>query len=242
MLKELNILARRYFLIFLFNSMLDEFLKTILFEMKTTHAVYKMYRHKLMSFYKQWKETIFRNAFKWITRWINTTNRSEKLIHIDSFKFLKAEIFKNFQKFWLKTVFRFDLEAVDFEKIDENDIKFLKCKCKFDESFRYWELIYKLNVFVQLTIHAKFIEFQKTNIYNRNYAKYTREHFFNYFDVLHQRVKFERLTIESFSKQNASIVQQRNKSRVIDINNDSNAFCENDEFRNVENIDIDSRI
>ena len=52
-LKELNILARRYFLIFLFNSMLDEFLKTILFEMKTTHAVYKMYRHKLMSFYKQ---------------------------------------------------------------------------------------------------------------------------------------------------------------------------------------------
>ena len=52
-LKELNILARRYFLIFLFNSMLDESLRTILSEMKITHAVYKMYRHKLMSFYKQ---------------------------------------------------------------------------------------------------------------------------------------------------------------------------------------------
>ena len=53
MLKELNILARRYFLIFLFNSMFDESLKTILSEMKITHAVYKMYRHKLMSSYKQ---------------------------------------------------------------------------------------------------------------------------------------------------------------------------------------------
>ena len=141
----------------------------------------------------------------------------------------------------MKTVFRFDLKAVNFEKIDENDIKFLKCKCKFDKNFKYWELIYKLDVFVQLTIHVKFIEFQKTNIYNRNYAKYTREHFFNYFDVLHQRVKFERFTIESFSERNASIVQQRNKPRVIDINNDSNAFCENDEFRNVEDIDTDSK-
>ena len=52
-LKELNILAKRYFLIFLFNFMFDESLKTILSEMKITHAVYKMYRHKLMSFYKQ---------------------------------------------------------------------------------------------------------------------------------------------------------------------------------------------
>lgn len=129
-LKELNVAARRYFLAYLSNLMVDEPLRAVLPGMKVTHPAYKQYRMKIMGNYKQWKANVLRDALKWIDRFISTADdqRSTDLAEIRNFKELKTEVTASYHESWLESVFRFGVEAVKFEEINDQGLRFLKCE------------------------------------------------------------------------------------------------------------------
>ena len=51
-IKKLNIVTKRYYLIFLFNTMIDEFVRYVFSNMKHTHSQYKKIKVKITASYK----------------------------------------------------------------------------------------------------------------------------------------------------------------------------------------------
>ena len=129
-LSELNILSRRYFLTYLSNSFVDEPIQTMFSGMRRDSAMYKEARGKVQKGYKTWKAQILAAAGQFVQRWMSTMRRSrvEEIAKLGSFSELRAEIRQDFDNSWLETVFKFGVEAVNFEDIAKNGIRYLKCE------------------------------------------------------------------------------------------------------------------
>ena len=50
------------------------------------------------------------------------------LFELFTFIDIKTEIRKEYNHSWLKSVFKFDINTVKFEKISSEDLRFLKCE------------------------------------------------------------------------------------------------------------------
>lgn len=79
-------------------------------------------------------------------------------------------------------------------------------------------------------------DLQEKDSYDQRVSKYTREHFLNYFDALHGRREFEKLTIECFPERVTPNKTQRSRPKAVDINNDSDASVEGEEFREIGDV------
>lgn len=128
---ELNIISRRYYLTFLSHNYVDEPLRVVFPGMKTGHPTYKEARRRVQRSYKTWKSEMLKWALIWVQRWMRSPpslERREMLDSLTTFAEIKAEIREEYDPKWLESVFRFGLEAVDFETITPDGLRFLKCK------------------------------------------------------------------------------------------------------------------
>lgn len=127
---ELNILCRRYFLTYLSNTYVDEPIRAVFPGMKIDHPVYKDAKRRVQSSYKTWKGQVLVAALGWVQRWISSARgaRLAYLSNLSTFADIKGEIHANFDDSWLETVFKFGIDAVDFEDISLMGLRFLKCK------------------------------------------------------------------------------------------------------------------
>ena len=98
--------------------------------MKSSHHIYKDAKSRVQRMYKQWKTDILAAAHKWQARYIATLRPSisEHVANIATFKEFKAEVSQDYTKAWLDSVFKFGIEAVDFNEIQPEGLRFLKCK------------------------------------------------------------------------------------------------------------------
>ena len=67
---ELNIMTKWYYMTFLFNQIVDEFIKAVFFEMKIIHNIFKKACQKIIKSYKEWKTVIFIKAVEFTQKWI----------------------------------------------------------------------------------------------------------------------------------------------------------------------------
>ncbi len=122
--------SNRYFLTYLSNRYADEPVRTVFIGMKADHDTYKEAKRRVQSSYKTWKGQVLQASFQWIQRWIHSA-RGERFTYLSglsTFSAIKAEIRSDWDNTWLETVFRFGIEAVDYEQISPEGIRFLKCK------------------------------------------------------------------------------------------------------------------
>lgn len=127
---ELNLLSRRYFLTYLSNQYVDEPIRTVFPGMKVDNPIYKDARKRVQSSYKTWKGHVLTQANQWIQRWISSA-RGERLAYLSSltvFAEFRKELSKEFENAWLETVFKFGIEAVEFERITPDGLRFLRCE------------------------------------------------------------------------------------------------------------------
>ena len=128
---ELNILSRRYYLAFLSHNYVDEPLRTVFPDMKSGHDIYKNARRRVQRSFKTWKGEMLKWSLAWVQRWMQSSpslERREMLEGLTTFAEIKAEIRKEYDPKWLESVFRFGIEAVDFNDITPDGLRFLKCK------------------------------------------------------------------------------------------------------------------
>ena len=128
---QLNLLTRRYFLTFLSNTYADEPVRAIFPGMRSDHQVYREAKYRVQRSYKTWKGEVLKWALQWIQRWIKSATglkRQALRSELSTFAGIKAEVRKEYDSKWLESVFRFGIEAVDFEAITEDGLRFLKCK------------------------------------------------------------------------------------------------------------------
>ena len=125
----LNVFERRYYLITLSNIFVNEFIQIVFKDMKSTNSIYDKIKVRLQRFYKQWKSIILINVAKWIKRYI-FIQRSSKIqkLNVMIMKQLKTVVFRNFDDSWFLSVFEFDVETINFENINELDVRFLRCE------------------------------------------------------------------------------------------------------------------
>ena len=129
-LSELNLLSRRYFLAFLSNTFTDEPIRAVFPGMKSNNRVYKDAKYRVQRSYKTWKSEVLRWALQWVQRWIKSApgrSRQDFVRGLSIFAELKGEIRREYEPKWLESVFRFGIEAVDFDTITANGLLFLKC-------------------------------------------------------------------------------------------------------------------
>ena len=127
---ELNMLSRRYFLAYLSNTFTDEPVRTVFPGMKSDHRVYKDGKFRVQRSYKTWKAEVLKSALQWVQRWIKSarSGRQVFLSGLSAFADIKAELRKEYEHKWLESVFRFGIDAVDFETISSEGLRFLKCE------------------------------------------------------------------------------------------------------------------
>ena len=127
---ELNILTRRYFLAYLSNGYVEEPVQKVFPGMRPSHHIYKDAKSRVQRMYKQWKTDILAAAHKWQVRYIATLRPtiSDHVANIATFKEFKAEVSQDYTKAWLDSVFKFGIEAVDFDEIQPEGLRFLKCE------------------------------------------------------------------------------------------------------------------
>ena len=126
--EELNIWARRFYFVFLFNTIVDESMQRVFSEMKFNHKTYKFMKHRVMRLYKNWKIAVIKAAEEFFRRWIEQNANDRNLSDLVTFKNLKRELNCDFRSLWLETVFRFSVNAVNVNQLSDYVIRFLKCK------------------------------------------------------------------------------------------------------------------
>ena len=104
--------------------------------MKPGHLIYKEAKARVQRMYKQWKTDVLAAADKWQARFVATLRPtvSEQVTSIVTFKEFKATISQDYTKSWLDSVFKFGIEAVDFDEIRPEGLRFLKCRYLQDPS------------------------------------------------------------------------------------------------------------
>ena len=128
--KKLNLWVRRYYMITLSNDMIDELVRRVFFEMMSSHKTYKLLLFRVRSNFKSWKFAVIKTAKKWDQRWRNTT-RDERIMMLTNFtthKQLKRQLMREFNKTWLKDVFRFALFVIDIEALSNETLMFSRCQ------------------------------------------------------------------------------------------------------------------
>ena len=129
-MKELNIMMRRYYLTYLSSAHVDDAVRAVFPGMKSTNQVYVDACSRVRRLYKQWKSTVLDAALLWIQRWMEVARepRRSELLDLTNFREIRNEVRAEWDDSWLEQVFKFGLEAVDFEHISRVGRKFLKCK------------------------------------------------------------------------------------------------------------------
>ena len=127
---ELNLLTRRWFLAYLSNTNIDEPVMGVFEGMRHDNPVYKEAKQRVSRMYKTWKNQVLKAAEAWVARWISSARpaRSAALASLTSFKQFRRELQSEFDVTWLLQIFKFGVEAVDFEQILHDGITFLRCK------------------------------------------------------------------------------------------------------------------
>ena len=122
-------MTRRYYMTFLFNQIVDEFIKAVFSEMKITHSIFKKARQKIMKSYKKWKIATLTKTAEFIQKWIQSIKfkMSSHKISLDTYKNIKQKLAKDFSIDWLKFLFNFANVTINFEQILEKEIRFVKC-------------------------------------------------------------------------------------------------------------------
>ena len=126
--EKLNIWARRFYFVFLFNIIVDESMQRVFSKMKSNHKTYKFMKHRIMKLYKNWKIAVIKAAEEFFKRWIEQNANDWNLSNLVTFKNLKRELNRDFRSLWLKTVFRFNVNAMNVNQLSDYVIRFLKCK------------------------------------------------------------------------------------------------------------------
>ena len=133
---ELNLLARRWFLAYLSNTNIDEPVMGVFDGMRHDNPIYKEAKQRVSRMYKTWKNQVLKAAEVWGSRWISSARpaRSAALASLTSFKQFRRELQSEFDVTWLLQVFKFGVEAVDYEQILPDGITFLRCKSCLPEA------------------------------------------------------------------------------------------------------------
>ena len=104
-------------------------------------------------------------------------------------------------------MFKFDINAVKFKKINFEDLRFLKCEYTLLAFYllnrvRLQKTSIIINVcldfFLQLVTHCRLTTLLNKNSVQLALAKYTRKHLLEMFDALHQKDEFQHIFIYDF--------------------------------------------
>ena len=126
--KELDQAARRSYIAHLSNLDYDEPVQMVFPGMKRTHPSYIRAFKKVKSVYKTWKNRVLMAAQVWVKDYIDD---HPEYASLDTFKELKEVVRNDYEIHWLPSVFRFAVEAVDFDKCSKIGLEFLRCKLIF---------------------------------------------------------------------------------------------------------------
>ena len=127
--QELNILTRRWFLAYLLNTFVKTPIHTTFLNMWSTHSTYKITEKKVQNMFKTWKNRTLKTARLFINWYIEVEDST--LTTVQEFQFLKHELHQKFQHHWLDSVFKWAVEAVNFECCSIESLTFLQCELPY---------------------------------------------------------------------------------------------------------------
>ena len=189
--QELKHLIWRYYLAFLSNIFVHEFIQAIFPEITCTHEIYVETKEKIWNNYKVWKNCTIDNVKMWVHKYIELKESNLKSVH--NFQTLKYVFQKKYQSHWLKSVFKFVSKAVNFNKCTVNEYAFLKCKTLIQTSLTLinkTNQVISLNAFIQLTVHAHLMKLHKHNYSKADLLKYDCDHLLHTYNTLNNYSRF----------------------------------------------------
>ena len=201
--KSWNIWFRDIILLFSQTSLYTKFIQAIFSEMTHIHEIYVETKEKIQNNYKVWKNHTIDNVKMWVHKYIESEESDLKTVH--NFWTLKYMFQKKYQPHWLKSVFKFADEAVNFNKCTVNEHAFLKCKILIQMSLTLineTNQVISLDAFIQLTVHACLTELHKCDCSKADLLKYDCDHLLHTYDALWRKkewLKKKRITIADFS-------------------------------------------
>ena len=132
-IQQLNFLVRRCYLINLNNKHVDDSIDFVFFNVRVFHETYKLLRKKCSKFFKTWKLSVLNVVANWMTRWMKIVfeKKRDEFKILNIYRDLKREMFREFEFFWLETVFRFVVFAIDLSNLSEKIFRFSRCKSLF---------------------------------------------------------------------------------------------------------------
>ena len=166
-----------------------------------------------------------------------------KKINLHIFKNIKTTLIESFCVDWLKQMYKFVILAMNFEKMNEQKMKFIKCECfqwqiAFFDKF-YYLIIMKFydevlimisNIFLQIVIFQSLKKLHSKNIKNRRFVKYIKQYLINIYDDFYFRREFFNQSIEWYSKRTMSWTFQYRKKSKMNVNENSNMIFTNYEI------------
>ena len=136
--EKLNMWARRYYMIFLFKNLIDESIRKIFSNMKSSHKIYKSLLNRMRVSYKVWKMTVIKTTKKWDQLWIFRTKRERDVLltEFTTHKQIKRQLMREFDSTWLEDVFRFAISIIELKNLFEQVLLFSRCMY-IDFDFRF---------------------------------------------------------------------------------------------------------
>ena len=149
---ELMTMTRRYYLTYLCNKIVDEPVRAVFPGMRSTHPTFKTAQERVKKSYKGWKTGVLEHAQVFVERWINNAKPDvgRYRANLNTHRDIKEEFAKGFCNEWLDSVFFFAKPAVDFDDVENEGMRFIKCKCfyfDFAEAFGK----HRINVFTLIS-------------------------------------------------------------------------------------------